>query len=274
MFNFLVTANGTAWETDQLMRIDASRFKESSGIEGALVTLDKPETLQRLEDIDSLLMYELCADSSHKDSVRLGRIHAIRRSGHELIFQFNETGRLPRALITEFADRIGINQFEFNRTHWAIKDGELPSILRDSAVRVRYEVVLSFAGENRPYVSSVAAHLRSKAVDVFYDADEEATLWGKNLVDHLDAVYQNARFCVMFISKFYAEKMWTNHERKSALARAVSQRSEYILPVRFDDTPIPGLPHTVGLVYAARVSEARLAELVLAKLGRGHVPPG
>lgn len=37
MFSFLVAANGIAWETDQLMRVDASRFKESSGHESDAV---------------------------------------------------------------------------------------------------------------------------------------------------------------------------------------------------------------------------------------------
>jgi hypothetical protein len=33
MFNILVKYDGAAWETDQLMRMDARRFGEYSGIE-------------------------------------------------------------------------------------------------------------------------------------------------------------------------------------------------------------------------------------------------
>jgi len=50
----------------------------------------------------------------------------------------------------------------------------------------------------------------------------------------------------MFVSAAYAEKVWPTHERRSVQARALSEKSEYILPVRFDDTEIPGLPNTVG----------------------------
>jgi hypothetical protein len=84
-----------------------------------------------------------------------------------------------------------------------------------------FEVVLSFAGEERTYVEEVATFLKSRDVRCFYDRYEEVTLWGKELTEHLDKVYRSARYCIMFISEHYAEKVWTNHERKSALARAV-----------------------------------------------------
>lgn len=43
----------------------------------------------------------------------------------------------------------------------------------------RYEIVLSFAGEQRDYVEAVAAGLRCASVSLFYDKYEEATLWGR-----------------------------------------------------------------------------------------------
>src|SRR4030042_1176169 len=126
-----------------------------------------------------------------------------------------------------------------------------------------YEIVLSFAGEDRPYVEEVADHLTEQDVRCFYDKYEDVTLWGKDLAEHLDKVYSSARFCVMFISKHYADKVWTNHERRSALARAIEQREEYILPARFDYTEIPESRHTLGYVDL-RVTDARhLAGMIL-----------
>ena len=46
--------------------------------------------------------------------------------------------------------------------------------------------------------------------------------------------------------EYYAAKTWTNHERKSPQARVFGEKKEYILPIRIDDTEIPGLPETVG----------------------------
>ena len=88
-----------------------------------------------------------------------------------------------------------------------------------------YEVVLSFAGEDRKYVNEVAELLKASDVSLFYDMYEEATLWGKDLVEHLHKVYSgSARYCVMFISKPYAEKIWPTHERRSAFERAMRLR--------------------------------------------------
>lgn len=47
---------------------------------------------------------------------------------------------------------------------------------------------------------------------------------------YLDTIYQNsAKYCEMFVSKYYKEKLWTNHERESAQARAFAQSEEYLL---------------------------------------------
>ncbi|KPQ43769.1 MAG: hypothetical protein MPEBLZ_01643 [Candidatus Methanoperedens nitroreducens] len=132
-----------------------------------------------------------------------------------------------------------------------------------------YEVVVSFAGEDRVYVEKVAEYLKNKNVRIFYDKYEEVTLWGKDLAEHLDKVYRGgARYCIMFISKNYADKVWTNHERRSALARAIEEKEEYILPARFDNTEIPGIRHTIGYVELSKKTPEQLGEMILQKLGR------
>jgi hypothetical protein len=130
-----------------------------------------------------------------------------------------------------------------------------------------FDVALSFAGEDRPYVEKVATILKEAGVKVFYDRFEEASLWGKNLYDHLSDVYGNkARYTVMFISRHYAEKSWTSHERKSAQERALQENLEYILPARFDDTRVPGLPSTVGYLSLENRDPKNLADLIIEKL--------
>lgn len=132
----------------------------------------------------------------------------------------------------------------------------------------KYDVAFSFAGEDRKYVNEVAKVLRSRGVEVFYDDYEKVELWGKNLYDHLSVIYESAsKFVVMFISKHYAEKVWTNHERKSAQARAFKEKFEYILPARFDNTEIPGLLSTVGYVNLNKYEPKEFAYLIEKKLG-------
>lgn len=132
---------------------------------------------------------------------------------------------------------------------------------------VEFEIALSFAGEDRDYVDQVANLLRDSGVKVFYDIFEEASLWGENLYDYLSDVYQNkALYTIMFISERYAGKLWTNLERQSMQARAFQEHQEYILPARFDDTPIPGVLPTVGYISLSGRSPQDFVKLVHKKL--------
>ena len=98
----------------------------------------------------------------------------------------------------------------------------VPSVPHNVVTKTpEFDVALSFAGEDRDYVQSTAEVLRLMGLRVFYDKYEEVSLWGKNLYDHLARIYgSSARYTIMFISKHYAKKLWTNHERQSAQAKA------------------------------------------------------
>lgn len=51
-----------------------------------------------------------------------------------------------------------------------------------------YEVALSFAGEQRPYVEEVARSLQSRGIGVFYDGFELVSLWGRDLVEEFQEI--------------------------------------------------------------------------------------
>jgi hypothetical protein len=269
MFNLLISGNPTAWETDQLMSMDIARFKEhSGGSEASSVSLDKPNTLALLEHVPTLLMYERGTQGPTTDVVRYGYLRGIAATASKVSFHFHEEGRFQKSVVQEFADRLGIDPWEHNRTHWAIKDGGIPTAMLDRLLPT-YDVVLSFADEDRTYVELVAHYLRSEGVKVFYDRYEDASLWGKNLSEHFDAVYRlGGRYCVMFISKHYAEKMWATHERRSALARALQERREYILPARFDQTAVAGILPTVAYISLSDKSPVDFGKVILKKLGK------
>jgi TIR domain len=114
-----------------------------------------------------------------------------------------------------------------------------------------FDVAVSFASEDRELVEEIVSRLKDAGVRVFYDTDHQAVMWGEDLVEYLDQIYRlKARYAIMFISRFYAEKIWTRHERRSALARALEQRSAYLLPVRLDSTALEGLRPTLGYLDA------------------------
>lgn len=130
-----------------------------------------------------------------------------------------------------------------------------------------YDVAFSFASENRNYVENTANFLKQLGFKIFYDKYEQTDLWGKDLYQHLNSIYQHkARYCVIFISKQYSEKLWTKHELKSAQSRAFEENREYILPVRFDDTELPGLNKTIGYIDLNNMLPSELAEIIKIKI--------
>ncbi len=130
-----------------------------------------------------------------------------------------------------------------------------------------YDIALSFASENRKYVEDIANIVISKGHKVFYDKHEQGKLWGKDLYQYLNDIYKNkAKYCIVFISKPYAEKLWTKHELKSAQARAFEENKEYILPVRFDDSEIPGLNNTMAYIDLRGITPFQLANLIVEKI--------
>ena len=129
-------------------------------------------------------------------------------------------------------------------------------------------MALSFASEQRPYVEEVARYLLERGIAVFYDGFEKVPLWGRNGTETFHQAFsEQAAYVVMFVSEAYVEKAWPRHERRSALSRASQEQKEYVLPVRFDDTPVPGLPKDVLFLSAEEYTPAQLAAAVSEKLG-------
>jgi hypothetical protein len=132
-----------------------------------------------------------------------------------------------------------------------------------------YEVALSFAGSERAYAAAVAEALRVAGVRTFYDEyeDEAVRLWGLDLAEEFHRIYSEASsVVVMFVSSEYRHRMWTRHERRSAIERALRERREYILPVQFDATQLPGISANIGYLASSAVTPEQLAERIQQKI--------
>jgi hypothetical protein len=133
----------------------------------------------------------------------------------------------------------------------------------------QYDIAFSFSGDDREYVEEVAKILKDNGVKVFYDMFEQIDLWGKDLGIHFDFVYRKAaKYCIPFVSETYKQKIWTNHEIKTAISRAINSNEEYILPARFDDTEIEGIRPTISYLDLRNFTPEQLANAILSKLGK------
>jgi len=109
---------------------------------------------------------------------------------------------------------------------------------------LEFDVAISFAGAQRERAEELATLVRGAGFSVFYDGFYPEQLWGKNLADYFDDVFRKrgGKHCVIFVSKEYKESSWTDHERRSAQARALYEKGgEYLLPIKVDDTELDGM---------------------------------
>ena len=183
MFNLLVSGSGDWWETAPLAS-SVDRFKEYSGASsGKMVDAARPETLRRLEEIPTLLMYEANVGGPHAQTVRHGRLRNIVRRGRELTFDFDldpERPYLDRRTVLTFAPQLGIEPFEQHRTHWAIKDGNLPPDLLTTGTAERVErtvraVAAEYVGASREGQAAAAKELADE-LEAFPATLEKALL--------------------------------------------------------------------------------------------------
>ncbi len=112
----------------------------------------------------------------------------------------------------------------------------------------RFDIALSFAGEQREFVRAVAETLATKfgRKRVFYDEWHEAELNGKNGDDVLQSFYgAQTELVVVFLSADYEVKSWPGGVEwdaiKASLRGRVKQNRNTLYLCRFDRVTAAGL---------------------------------
>ncbi len=108
----------------------------------------------------------------------------------------------------------------------------------------KYDVALSFAQKNRPVADSLAKRLTEKGLHVFYEPGNVDSLWGQDLHAHLNRIYRNTRICLIFLSLDYTQNSLASFVMKYAAARALTDPTYHLIPIRLDDSPIPSQLHS------------------------------
>jgi hypothetical protein len=88
----------------------------------------------RLVNLPTLVMPEL-HDNGSPQVARVGQIQNLSLAGREYRFQFAPNSSIPAiasSRIAEASRTLQIDQWEFSRTHWAVKDVDLYRVLQES----------------------------------------------------------------------------------------------------------------------------------------------
>ena len=132
----------------------------------------------------------------------------------------------------------------------------------------KYDLAISFAGAQRVIAEEISVFLRDEGISVFYDEFVPDELWGADLPEHLYKVYsEQARFCLMLVSKEYVEREWTVWEKRAAIDRLLRERGKtYVLPLRCDEAEVPSVLARIGGLDLTRRSLDEVKALLLKKL--------
>ncbi|AMC35445.1 FRG domain-containing protein [Janthinobacterium sp. B9-8] len=165
MYNLLVTAEDNAWDSGTYT-YDRSRFLEHTNEEVAKqFSLLSDDEIKRLKSFPCLFMYERGTEGP----VRVGRISNIIKTAKSIEISFelnNEVVAIDFLSVNNIAFDLDIRKWENNRTHWAVKDKDLISILKENKFIGSYDFPKDEAGPSEVGNSKV---LEVKTVQSFIE---------------------------------------------------------------------------------------------------------
>ncbi|KAF1728905.1 MAG: TIR domain-containing protein [Pseudoxanthomonas sp.] len=132
-----------------------------------------------------------------------------------------------------------------------------------------YDVAVSFAGDVRATVEQFVSALKARGLNVFYDFDQQAQLWGTDLRVKLSEVYaEEALYMVVFLSDSYPTRDWTDLELQVGKAAAAKRTDEYLLPLRLDDVNVVGIKSTIGHLDLNDIGIDQAADILAEKVSQ------
>jgi hypothetical protein len=284
MFNFLVTGSEKAWDFSAYEFPDLSRFTELTQpeIKAQFTPLDETK-ITELKKMPALFTYE-----GENKSAKIGYITRVTPRASSILVEYEFETRIPEFPFLQLRDqhyRMDIRKFEMNRTHWAVKDGDLFEILLAAGVidedlfyslgrlekiqSRRFKVALSFPGERRGYVSDVVLELKRRLSrgSIFYDRDFTGELAVANLDTLLQKIYlENSDLVVVFLCAEYEEKQWCGLEWRAIREHIKNRRDEQVMFMRFDDAAVQGVFSTDGYVDLRHCKAVEAAELIVRRV--------
>lgn len=130
----------------------------------------------------------------------------------------------------------------------------------------RFDIALTFPGDRRKFVEQVAELLAQRLGQkrILYDRWYEAEFGRLDLDTYLQTLYHDqSTLIAVFLSAEYARKTWCGLEWKAVRDLINQRQTSGIMPLRFDDTEIPGLFfRTDGYVWISDRAPEEVADLI------------
>ncbi|MDH3890996.1 MAG: TIR domain-containing protein [candidate division Zixibacteria bacterium] len=224
-------------------------------------------------------------ESSCNKAPKFGRLRDLTKRQGKAKIEY-ETEELDKFLTgwdleKNLAFELDILNWEMNRTHWAVKDIDLATELRSRDIilppwartatkavditKQEFDVALSFPGEIREFVRSVAVELESiiGPDSCFYDQNFTSQLAMPSLDDLLQDIYRNrSKLVVAFLCSDFQNKEWCGIEFRAIKEIIMERENKRVMYVRMDDGHVDGVLKTDGYIDGRDHNPADIARYI------------
>ena len=285
MYNLLISGYEGAWEGGPFVigRERCVREYTDPEITEKYGELASPH-IEELKRFPSLFVYE----SSCQKDPKFGLIRAVKQTGRDVKVEYQIIDLekfITDSDVTSLLWDLDIDDWELNRTHWAVKDIDLPKVLATKGVHLprwtrrktsvvdvtkhNFDVALSFPGEVRCYVESVAKELERLLGPntYFYDNNYVAQLARPSLDQILESIYRKqSKLIVAFLCEKYEEKEWCGIEYRVIRDLIKKKKHKQIMYVKIDAGSVTGVLDTDGYIDGQRYEPADVAVFIEERL--------
>lgn len=279
LYNLFISGDDTAWESDSKI-FDIDRCLREYTAKDVIEKFGKlgREEINEIKKLPCIFAYE---DYCKKDA-SIGYITDIqvRQVGVKITFQ--KLDLLPQATLHNMKFELDIKNWEFNRTHWAIKKVNLYVELQKVGIHFGgikskpvditkhfFDVSFTFAGESRDVVEQVVnevGKLRDKD-GIFYDNNYVGQLARPSLDTLLQDIYRKrSKLVVVFLCEKYQEKKWCGLEFKAVREMIMDKEINRIMYIRLDSGHVDGVFNTDGYIDGTKYSPQQIAGFINERL--------
>jgi hypothetical protein len=281
VYNLLIAGVEGAWEGEPVLFELSRCVREYT---------DK-EITKRYGDLDAAAVNELrklpsvfAYERGSKGAPQFGVLKGITKRQGKVRIEYDIQPIAPFLSADDLADfsfDLDIGKWELGRSHWAVKDINLPKELRSKGISLpdwtrdiakavditahSFDVAFSFPGEVRSMVEQIALELERRIGpnSYFYDNNYVSQLARPSLDVLLQDIYRNrAKLIVVFLSGDYQHKDWCGVEFRAIREIIMERDHSRIMFIRTDDGSVDGVFKTDGYVDGRKFSPSQIAQFI------------
>ena len=283
MLNLIVSGNSDAYKLSYILLESNRCLKEytSADLQLRFSNLTYEQILE-LKTIPTVFCYE----SGVNEEAYLGLIKGIGSSNNKRKISYELKDRfITNHDLYGIRNELDIDEWEFGRTHWSLKDVDLGEICQVKGIVVPdwikkqiqpinlgnhvFDVAMSFSGEYRYFVKEVAQELeRILGKDkYFYDQNYKQQLAMPSMDLVLQNVYRNnSRLIVVFFGSSYQEKEWCGIEFRAIRDILLKKENNRIMYIKMEEGDVDGILHVDGYIDARESNPLMIASYINERL--------